>query len=431
MSKNAVAPQNLPETLVWYYIVGTYVFYLLGAQFLFAILLGCFLNLYLLRKLWNQTNRTPTEERITLSFSTWVWFLGMLVIALALVVGHLNFDEGLVRIIKSSLKWLPFALLPLAGSLNIRSQLVTRAICILCLQSLILIPILYLASVLNIPSHLYTSPLAVLGGDATRYDVNLYLIDSGQTRLSLFAPHCPGLGLAGNLYFCIAHQESNQKWRWFGMIGATAMIVASVSRMAILCLPFVTIAIWSFTNFFRPWVQFTAGLVSVLTGMFLPTLIDTLNNLKEEFYKFRAGSSDVRATVLRITVERWRTDAPIWGHGVIEQRGPAAAHHTPIGTHHTWFNLLFAYGLVGCIAFGATLGLVFVDLLIKAQTSQQAKAGLGIVLVFFVFTFGDVIYDSSYTYCPALLALGIAFKEKGFLFNRIKQQTRSVLVDGS
>jgi len=237
MSRTSIKPQNLPEALVWYFVIGTYLIYLLGAQFLLAILLACFLNLYLLAKLWNQTDQTPTAERITLSFSTWVWFLGMLAIATALVIGHLNFDEGLLRIVKSSVKWLPFALLPLAGSLKIRPQLITRAVCILCLQSLILIPILYLASVLDIPSHVYTSPLAVLGGAAERYEVHWYIIDSNKARLVLFAPHCPALGLAGNLFFCITNQELNPKWRWFGMIGAVAMIIASVSRMAIVCLP--------------------------------------------------------------------------------------------------------------------------------------------------------------------------------------------------
>jgi len=414
MSRTSIKPQNLPEALVWYFVIGTYFIYLLGAQFLLAILLACFLNLYLLVKFWNQTDQTPTEERITLSFSTWVWFLGMLAIALALVIGHLNFDQGLVRIVKSSVKWLPFALLPLAGSLKIRSQLITRAVCILCLQSLILIPILYLASVLDIPSHVYTSPLAVLGGAADRYEVHLYVIDSNEARLILFTPHGPALGLAGNLFFCIANQELNQKWRWFGMIGAVAMIVASVSRMAVLCLPFVIIAVWFLTNFFRPWVQFTTGFVSVLAGIFLPTLIDTLETFKQEFHKLRPGSSRVREVVLQMTIQRWRNEAPVWGHGVIEPEGPPAVYGTPLGTHHTWFSLLFAHGLVGCVAFALTLGLVFIDLLIKAQNSQLAKVGLGIVLVFFVFTFGDVIYDSSYTYCPALLTLGIAFKEKPY-----------------
>ncbi|PSO82923.1 MAG: capsular biosynthesis protein [Cyanobacteria bacterium QH_9_48_43] len=406
-------PQNLPETLIWYYIIGTYGIYILGAQFFFAILLACFLTFYLLIKWWNQTEETPPEDKITFSSSSWVWLAAMLVLAVALVIAHLNFDYGLVQIVKSSLKWIPFALFPLVGHLNIRPQLIYRAVCILCLQSLILIPILYLASILNIPGHLYTSPLAALGGTSSRHEVILYAIEnSGRTRLHLFASHSVGLGIVGNIYFFLAQQELDQKWRCLGIAGAVAMILSSVSRAAILCLPFVIVSVWLLTNFFRPWVQFAAGLASFLTGIFSATLINALETFREQFHELRAGSSEVRAIVLRMTVRRWQNEAPIWGHGVIEEQGPAVAAYMPLGTHHTWYSILYTQGLVGCIALAVAFGWSLIDLLFKAQTSKQAKVGLSILLVLFLFTFSEIIHDSAYIYWPGLVILGNAFRDK-------------------
>ena len=412
MTQTSIKPQNLPETLIWYYIIGTYGIYILGAQFFFAILLACFLTFYLLIKWWNQTEETPPEDKITFSSSSWVWLAAMLVLAVALVIAHLNFDYGVVQIVKSSLKWIPFALFPLVGHLNIRPQLIYRAVCILCLQSLILIPILYLASVVNFPGHLYTSPLAALGGASSRYEVILYATQyTGETRLHLFAPHSPALGLAGNIYFFLAQQELDQKWRCLGIAGAVAMIVSSVSRMSILCLPFVIVSVWFLTNFFRPWVQFAAGLASFLTGIFSATLINALETAREQFHEFRAGSSEVRAIVLRMTVRRWQNEAPIWGHGVIEEQGPAVAAYMPLGTHHTWYSILYTQGLVGCIALAVAFGWSLIDLLLKAQTSEQAKVGLSILLVLIPFTFGEIVHSGSYIYWPGLVILGVAFKE--------------------
>lgn len=415
MSRNNIEPQNLPETLIWYYIIGTYGLYLLGAQFFAAILLACFLTFYLLRQWWSETEETPSQEKIIFSSSTWVWLVAMLVLALALVIGHLNFDYGVVQIVKSSLKWIPFALFPLVGHLNIRPQLIYRAVCILCLQSLILIPIFLLASLLNIPGHLYTSPLAILGGATSRYEVMLYASDIGQTRLYLFAHHSVAIGVVGNIFFWLAQQEPSQKWRWFGMSGAIGMIIVSVSRVAILDLPFVLVSSWLLTNFFRPWIYFAAGLVSFLTGVFAPTLIKALETLKEQFRDIRPGSSEVRAGIWDMTLRRWWNEAPIWGHGVIEGRGPAAVAYMPLGTHHTWYSILYTQGLVGCIALAAALVWIFIDLVLKAQASKHAKVGLNILLALIPFTFSEIIHNISFLYWPGLIMLGISLKSNNLL----------------
>jgi len=67
VSSTLIKPQNLPERLIWYYLIGMYAAYYLGLQFLITPLLGWFLAFYLIKKWWNQTDETPESERIVIS----------------------------------------------------------------------------------------------------------------------------------------------------------------------------------------------------------------------------------------------------------------------------------------------------------------------------------------------------------------------------
>jgi hypothetical protein len=415
VSKTIIKPQNLPEALIWYYLIYTYPIYLLGAQYLFATLLANFLVFYLLRTWWNQIDEAPLPQRIIISPSVWVWIIAILVIEVALIVGHLNFNLGLSQIIKSTLNWYRswalLALFPLAGHLNIRPQIIYRAVCILCLQSFIMVLICSAASMLHVPQIYYVSPLKVFGGGPLPSSVLLpYGLDMGQVRLLLFTPWPPALGIVGNIYFFLSSQDADKKWRWIGMVGAVAMAVGSVSRLAIVCLPTVIILVWFLTNCFYPWVQFTTGFFSLVIGMFLPTLINLLKTVKAQFNSARSGSSEVRAMIQKIARYRWWNEAPIWGHGIMHP-GPAVTANMPIGSHHTWFGTLFVHGLVGSVALAIALLWSLIDLLIKAQFYETAKVGLSIILVIIMFTFAETLDSLSYLCWPGLLMLGIAFKE--------------------
>ena len=431
MSSTSIKPQNLPETLVWYYLIGTYGVYLIGAQSILAPLLGCFLTAYLLNKWWHQTEDTPPQERISISVSTWVWAIAMLVIAIALVAGHLDFSLGLSKIVKSSVngwlrQWALLALFPLVGHLNIRPQLIYRGVCIVCLQSLMLMPVLYLAGALHLPAHLYTSPLGVFGGGFD-YGVSLYTFkeNSQEMRLALFAPWSPALGLVSNIYFFLASQEADRKWRWIGMIGSVAMIVTSVSRLAMLCLPFVLGVTWLLVNLVRPSTQFAIGLGCLTAGLWSSTLLNFIQTSQERIYQARRSSSRVRATLGRMAIDRW-DEAPVWGHGIVETRGPKVVEHMPIGSHHTWFGLLFTHGIVGSIALAVAFAWSFVDLSIKAQSSQVARVGFSIVLSLLVFTIGENISVLAYICWPGLVLVGIAYQEQGIWHqNRAIADSRS------
>ncbi|MEI2580823.1 O-antigen ligase family protein [Scytonema sp. PRP1] len=411
-------PQNLEEKVVWYSLIGTYGFYFIGAQYILTPALAWLLTLYLGKKVWSQTENTPTKEKVAIPFSVWIWVIFMLVMEVALIIAHINFDLGIPKIITSTINWARawplMALFPLIGCLNIRPQLLYRAVCIICLQSLILIPIFYLAYTLHLPNNLYTSPLRLLGGNGVEYyNVVLYGFeeDTNQTRLQLFAPWPPALGLVANIYFLLACQESDKKWRLIGMIGSVAMIVSSFSRLSILSFATIPLLTWVLVNFTQPLVPITTGVVSFFAAIFAPLLINFLETFKEQFSKARAGSSRIREILGRIALHRWN-EAPIWGHGIIEPRGTRITAFMPVGTHHTWFGLLFEKGLVGLIALAVPLLWSFIDLLYKAQKNTTAKLGLSVLLVLFFFTLGERIEGLAYLYWPGLVIMGMGFKAK-------------------
>lgn len=415
MKAIAIKPENLPEKLIWYYIVGTYPIYYLGGQYLFAPLLGFFLVFYLLRQWWTQAAITSRQEKITIPFSVWVWIVGMLTIELALIIGHLDFDLGFSKIINSSVNrwlrtWALFPIFMLIGSLQIRPQLIYRAVCLFCIQSIFAV---ILASILRMPELTYESPLRVFGGGEF-YRVYLFgsILDEGtEFRLLLFAPWAPALGLVATIYFFVVRQEQNRKLRWWGTVGAVAMIIGSASRLAIICLPLAWFLTWFVLNISRPLVQLLTGLVAFSGGFLAPTIINLLQTARERFTKTRAGSSHVRSTLGRIAVYRWQTEAFVWGHGTIEGRGPRLAGYMPIGTHHTWFSVLYCHGLVGCLALAVPLLWSVLELAWKAQKCQIARVGLNIILVLVIFSLGENLDSLTYLYWPGLVVLGLALQE--------------------
>lgn len=418
MNSTEIKPVNLPETLVWYYIIGTYVFYLLGGQYVFAPLLATVLVFLVCKQWWYQTPKTPLSERIDLCPLTWIWIVAMLIMEVALIIGHLNFDLDLVQIVKSSLYWYKhwalFALFFVAAYLKIRPKIIYRASCIFCFQSLVLVSLGSLAYLIHLPIFSYVSPLQALGGVDLYYSVHLLYPEPAYGegfRLHLFAPWAPALGLMGNIYFFLAYQETNQKWRWLGMLGAIAMIVMSVSRLAIICLLFVVLVQWSITNFFRTKVQVAVSSICFLMGIFLPKLIEWLEALKTSFHQMRPGSSKVRAALRRMTLDRWWNEAPVWGHGINTSRGPASLGFMPIGTHHTWYGVLYLHGLVGFCCFAIPFVLTIIDLLSQVKNSQTARVGFCLILVLLFCSFGDNLETLAYLYWQGLLIIGIAIKE--------------------
>ena len=207
---NTIRPENFPERLVWYSLIFTYVFYLLGITYIIGSVLAWILTFYLLIKLWLQTEDTSNPKKINIPLTIWIWIIGMIVMEVALIIGHLDYDLPISQLIKSSIGWAKgwalLALYPLAGCLPIRPQIIYRAVCIIGFHTVLLLPLLIIAPIVHLPEILYVSPLKAVGGPGpTFFDVSLYEIDyDGQIRQRLFAPWGPALGFVGNINFPIA-----------------------------------------------------------------------------------------------------------------------------------------------------------------------------------------------------------------------------------
>jgi hypothetical protein len=201
------------------------------------------------------------------------------------------------------------------------------------------------------------------------------------------------------------------------------MIVGSVSRLAIVCLPLAWFLSWLLANISRPLIQLLTGLVAFGSGFLGPTIINVMQATKDQFTSSRAGSSEVRATLGRIALYRWQNEALIWGHGTIEARGPKVTAYMPIGTHHTWFSVLYNHGLVGCLGLAIPLFWSLVELVFKSQKFQIAQVGLSIILVLIIFTLAETIDSLSYLYWPGLVILGIAFQESQSSYRLPKLQS--------
>lgn len=414
-NEEKIQPKNFPERLIWFFMVWNYGFYLIGGLYIVGSVLAWILGFYVLLKLWLQTEEVPTGQKIGIPLLAWVWIWGMLAMEISLIVGHLDFNLPTSVMIKSSIGWAKgwalLALYPLAGCLPIRPEIIYRGSCIICFHTLLLVPLLIVAPIIHLPEILYVSPLKAVGGPGTTFfDVSLYEVDfDGQIRQRLFTPWGPALGFVSNVYFALALREKNTKWRWFGLIGAVVMCYICKSRLALVCIFLTPVFTFIFSRLARPIVLLLLGIASTIGGILSPILLNALNNFWTQFKEARAESTRVRQTLKEIAGYRWKTEAPIWGHGIVEP-GPHLVEYMPIGSHHTWYGILFVKGIVGLFALAIPMSISFVVLLVKAQKYETAQTGLTILFIIFLYTFGENLEILAYLFWPGLVIMGIAFK---------------------
>ena len=376
--EDAIIPQNLPESIVWYSLIGTYGIYCLGGLYVLGPALAWILFAYMFKEQWIYFREGKIRYPVSWHWILWLWFVGMAVEFLALYMGHMNFELGLTTTIKSSIGWAKgwalMAIFPIIGScLPIRPKILYRAACVVALHSLLVAPLLYGAYLINWEPLLYTSPLKVVGGAGDLFfQVRLYSIDGeGNARWAFFCPWGPAAGMMGNIYFFLALQEKNFRWKCCGLAGSLLLIWMSRSRMATLFLLVVFLSSWILRTITHPKTLFALGSLSVLSGLSAPLIESVSWNYWQQFHATRAGSSRVRSVLQRIAIRRWREEAPIWGHGTVDE-GPHLVEYMPIGSHHTIFSLLFIKGMVGLAAFLIPMVVTTIALWVKSQKSMIA-----------------------------------------------------------
>jgi hypothetical protein len=415
MDKKTIRPENFEERVVWYSITWTYPIYLVGGLYILAPVVGWLMLAYLVKKLWLQQIGVVNEPRVFIPWGVWVWTLSMLIMLVALWIGHIDWQLGTATTIKSSIGWAKgwalMAIFPLIGCLNIRPDIIYRATAMVCLQTLVIFPFLLLAYLVGLPQELYISPLSIVGGPGPEYfRVSLYSITpEGGVRWFLFAPWAPALGFVASLYLLFSLQQ-DKKWRVIGLIGSLLMIIVCKSRLALATAIILPITLYFLSNLLKLSTLIQAAIASLVVGIFAPSILYSIELLKDGFRSARADSSRVREALGRIAVDRWQTEASVWGHGIVE-RGPHLVEYMPIGSHHSWYGLLFVKGAVGFAALAIALLFSFVELLLKSQTNKTATVGLGFVIVIFLYTFGENLEILAYLFWPGLIILGIAHKQ--------------------
>ncbi|MBU2533799.1 MAG: O-antigen ligase domain-containing protein [Alphaproteobacteria bacterium] len=411
-------PETLEERLVYWAIVSTWGLWLLGALYVVGPVIGYGLILLFVARFLGLRQDEPRRP-LWIPIGVALWLVGMAVMLLALVIGHLDFELGIGQLIKSSIGWAKgwalLAIFPIAGAvLSIRPQIIYRATAVLALQTLMLVPVFWVAGLAGLPMELYSSPLQALGGPGKEFfDVTLYAIDNvdGSLRWRFFAPWATAAAFAASIGFLFALYEKAHFWKIVGILSAIIVCWMTGSRSSIVALPVVIGSVLVMSNLHRPgmWLALAFGATAAI--LMTDLILMTIEDFQNAFSAARAASSRVRATLNHIGYYRWYTEAYWFGHGVVE-RGPHLVEFMPIGSHHTWYGLLYVKGLAGFLALAVPLAWTVFELSVKAQCDRVARAALCTTLALAMFSFADNLEIVTYLIWPGLLLIGIGLRRR-------------------
>ena len=417
MASGRIVPENPEERLILWALAGGWGFYGIGALYAVGPALGMALLALLAWRGFAAPWRPAHERPLPVPAGVVVWLLSMAVMLVALLVAHVGHEMGVAATVKSSIGWLKgwalLAIFPLAGAcLPIRPQLVVRAASWFSVVTVALMPVLVAAALAGLPSRLFVSPLQAVGGPGPEFfTVYLYIVDpsNGQLRWQFIAPWAPGAGMIANMLFVLACAERHRGLRWAGLVCAVLMCLMTRSRMAMLFLVAYPPLVWALARLARPRVLAAGAVLSVMGGVAADRLLEWGSAAVQGFRAARADSTRVREALGRVALERWWEDAPVWGHGVVA-RGRHFVEFMPIGSHHSWYGLLYVKGAVGFAALLLPLAWTIVEMVLLAQVTRIGRTGLALALILVFYSFGENLEILAYLFWPGLVVLGIAFR---------------------
>jgi hypothetical protein len=410
---------SFPERLTSKTLVWTWGLYALGSLYVVGPVLAWVLGgLAVLSLYLGPAMRKDLRATGPIPMVVWVWIVGMAVMLIALWVGHVAWGFGLKDTIKSSIGWAKgwalMALIPLAGAvLQIGRESLIRAHCKLGMITLIILPVLVVAPMIGLPEKIFTSPLKAVGGPGPEYfTVYFYTLDpsSWTPRWQFYAPWSPFAGLLGVIMVMFALEEKQRGWLIMGVLAGIAMIFLSKSRMSLVALVVATVTPRMMPLMLKTWAWVALGGVAASMAALWVPLMGTISAFWASFRASRADSTRVRETLQRIAHERWWEEARWFGHGRVEP-GPHIVEYMPIGSHHTWWGLLFVKGLVGFLALAVPAAVHFAVVAKDAVVHPHGRLPMGILLVLLILSMGENIEIEAYLMWPALLMLGIHLRE--------------------
>ena len=405
--------RTLEEAIVYHALCLTWVWYAIGALYILAPALAWSLLALVVYRSLTLAPDHPDYPR-PVSPLVWIWIGAMVLMQVALVMGHLNFGLGVAKLIKSSIGWMKgwalLAIFPLIGAvLRIRAEVLYRAAAIVTLHTLILVPIMLVAPLVGLPGTLFVSPLQIVGGPGPEFfEVQLYGIDPGEgLRWRFFTPWAPAPAVAYGMLCLLMLPDRSLGLRCAGLVAIVAVAFMCKSRLGFVAIPLAILLSYGLASLNRPALILSAALGFVVLALSADMIVDYAVEQKARIDAQRPDSTYVRHVLGSIALHRWETEAPIWGHGIVEP-GPHLVEFMPIGSHHSWYGLLFVKGLVGFCALLVPLVFTLGELILRAQVSRHARVALGFMLLFTFFTFTENVEILAYLMWPGLIMVGIA-----------------------
>ena len=417
MASPATDPRSIEDRLVGLALVATWPVYAVGGLYVLGPVLGVVLVAILASRNYFTPGRVAVPARPRIPTGVWIWIIGMAVMLVALWIGHASEGHSAGQTLKSTIGWAKgwalFVFFPLAGAcLDIRVETIIRAASITALISLLITPILYLAPIIGLPEILYVSPLQIIGGPGPEFfAVQLYSMDPGDglPRWRYFMPWSPAAGLVANMYLLLALEDRRKFWKVTGVISALIIIVLSKSRLGLMTAVIVWPTAYMVSRITHPGLWLTSVLPAFAVMLFSQPILAWINQSYQAFRGMRAGSTRVREALGRIAIERWQSEAPLFGHGIVE-RGSHYVEYMPIGSHHTWFGLLYVKGAVGAASLAVPLVWTFIESAILAMVDPVGRLCFSIALLLALFTIGENLEILTYLIWPGLLILGIGMR---------------------
>ncbi|GAB5348335.1 O-antigen ligase domain-containing protein [Alteriqipengyuania sp. 357] len=410
MAAPAHHPQNPAERLISVSIKATWILWLFGGLYVAGPVIGWLLAMLVFGELY-----LGRKNIAVIPLSVWLWLAGMAAMLPILWIGHFNFELSTGQTIKSTIGWAKgwalIALFPLAGAvLDVRMEVIARAACRLGMWTLVMLPLFLVAPFIGLPETLWVSPLKAIGGPGPEYFATiLYTIEpgAGTPRWQFFAPWSPAAGMVALVYIFLCAQEKKLAWKVTGIAAFLLVALLSQSRLALVALVVIAPFAWGSGRIDRGSTWLVAAPVMLFVGFFGADLLAFLEQLMADFSSARADSSRVRAALGRIAVDRWQDEAYWFGHGIVEN-GPHLVEYMPIGSHHSWYGLLFVKGLTGALALALPLFATFGVLFWRARESALHRCALAMVTILILYSFGENLEILAYLFWPALIIVGRA-----------------------
>lgn len=419
MTTQTITPATTEQQLIGFGIVGTYGFYLTGTLYLVGSLIGWALLMLVLLRAYVE-GEWPAKAVVPVTVGLWV--IGMTVMLIALWVAHHEFDMGMGQTIKSTIGWAKgwalLALFPLLGSIvNFPSGLIARSCCVLSAQALVFVPLGLLLFLIGMDGNLFVSPLKAVGGPISTFEVNLFGInpETHKPRWPFFAPWAPAAGLLACVYLVICSQEKDTFWRGVGIAGAVVMCLFCQSRAGWIIFLALIPALVMFGRISLPAGMLIMGTLLCVVVLMGQPVFEAISDLHQQIKDARPESTRVRAALANIAVQRWESEAPIWGHGIVE-KGPKMVEFMPIGSHHSWFGLLFVKGVVGLLALAVPMLVTTGYLLLTCRGRNNIWVSVLLMSIIIGYSFFENLEILAYLLWPALLWIGVSLnplKEDG------------------